>query len=142
MAEAVYENGMRWKNLPVAKNSNNYKPQRKKRPRKSEPDEYLYSRVNYSLGHRFCRAWLLLPIRLEWPYGRGFLMTNRLSDELSPYLLQHASNPVDWRPWGEEALGAARQEQNPIFLVDRLFVVPLVPRDGPREFRECQNRRC
>jgi uncharacterized protein len=43
-------------------------------------------------------------------------MPNQLSDELSPYLLQHAGNPVDWRPWGDEALGLARSQQKPIFL--------------------------
>jgi uncharacterized protein YyaL (SSP411 family) len=41
---------------------------------------------------------------------------NRLADETSPYLLQHAHNPVDWYPWGEEALARARAEQKPIFL--------------------------
>ena len=41
---------------------------------------------------------------------------NRLADETSPYLLQHAHNPVDWYPWGEEALQRARDEQKPIFL--------------------------
>ena len=41
---------------------------------------------------------------------------NRLSSEKSPYLLQHASNPVDWYPWGEEAFAAARREDKPIFL--------------------------
>ena len=43
-------------------------------------------------------------------------MPNRLSESLSPYLLQHAHNPVDWFPWGEEALARARAEQKPIFL--------------------------
>ena len=43
-------------------------------------------------------------------------MPNRLAASLSPYLLQHAENPVDWRPWGEEALALARAEQKPIFL--------------------------
>ena len=43
-------------------------------------------------------------------------MPNRLSQELSPYLLQHAGNRVDWRPWGAEALEVARQEHKPIFL--------------------------
>ncbi len=43
-------------------------------------------------------------------------MSNRLSQELSPYLLQHADNPVDWRPWDAEALALARQEHKPIFL--------------------------
>lgn len=42
--------------------------------------------------------------------------TNRLAGEKSPYLLQHAHNPVDWYPWGEEALGKARREDKPIFL--------------------------
>ncbi|KAI9033859.1 hypothetical protein CLU79DRAFT_725882 [Phycomyces nitens] len=42
--------------------------------------------------------------------------TNRLSKEKSPYLLQHAHNPVDWYPWGEEAFEKARQEQKPIFV--------------------------
>ncbi|MBE6990082.1 MAG: thioredoxin domain-containing protein [Ruminococcaceae bacterium] len=41
---------------------------------------------------------------------------NRLQYEKSPYLLQHADNPVDWRPWGEEAFAAARQENKPVFL--------------------------
>ena len=41
---------------------------------------------------------------------------NRLSGELSPYLLQHAENPVDWHPWGEEAFAKARTETKPIFL--------------------------
>src|SRR5690349_21731841 len=41
---------------------------------------------------------------------------NRLSREKSPYLLQHAHNPVDWRPWGPEAFEKARAENKPIFL--------------------------
>ena len=43
-------------------------------------------------------------------------MPNRLADESSPYLLQHADNPVDWYPWGEEALGRAKAEDKAIFL--------------------------
>lgn len=46
----------------------------------------------------------------EHPY------TNRLIHETSPYLLQHAHNPVDWYPWGEEALRKAREEGKPILL--------------------------
>ncbi len=42
--------------------------------------------------------------------------TNRLAREKSPYLLQHAHNPVDWYPWGEEAFEKARAEEKPIFL--------------------------
>ena len=41
---------------------------------------------------------------------------NRLAQETSPYLLQHAHNPVDWYPWGEEAFAKARAEERPIFL--------------------------
>ncbi|MCX7012430.1 MAG: thioredoxin domain-containing protein [Candidatus Sumerlaeota bacterium] len=41
---------------------------------------------------------------------------NRLVFEKSPYLLQHAGNPVDWRPWGEEAFETARREDKPVFL--------------------------
>ncbi len=41
---------------------------------------------------------------------------NRLADERSPYLLQHANNPVDWYPWGDEAFAKARREDKPIFL--------------------------
>ncbi|MEM7456302.1 MAG: thioredoxin domain-containing protein [Planctomycetota bacterium] len=43
-------------------------------------------------------------------------MPNRLADESSPYLLQHKDNPVDWYPWGEEALQRAVDEDKPIFL--------------------------
>jgi uncharacterized protein YyaL (SSP411 family) len=44
------------------------------------------------------------------------VFTNRLAREKSPYLLQHAHNPVDWYPWGEEAFAKARRENKPIFL--------------------------
>jgi len=43
-------------------------------------------------------------------------MANRLQHEISPYLLQHADNPVDWYPWCEEAWRRARDEQRPVFL--------------------------
>ena len=43
-------------------------------------------------------------------------MANRLALESSPYLLQHKDNPVDWYPWGDEALGRARDENRPILL--------------------------
>lgn len=49
-------------------------------------------------------------LRAEEPYA------NRLIHEKSPYLLQHAHNPVDWYPWGEEAFQKARKEDKPIFL--------------------------
>lgn len=41
---------------------------------------------------------------------------NKLKNEISPYLLQHADNPVDWYPWGEEAFEKAKKEDKPIFL--------------------------
>src|SRR5438093_7532629 len=41
---------------------------------------------------------------------------NKLAKETSPYLLQHANNPVDWYPWGDEALERARREHKPILL--------------------------
>ena len=41
---------------------------------------------------------------------------NRLIDEKSPYLLQHAANPVDWYPWGDEAFARALNEDKPVFL--------------------------
>lgn len=42
--------------------------------------------------------------------------SNQLIHENSPYLLQHAHNPVDWYPWGEEALQKAKQEDKPILV--------------------------
>jgi uncharacterized protein YyaL (SSP411 family) len=48
-------------------------------------------------------------------YGRG-VTGNRLADETSPYLRQHAHNPVDWLPWGPEAFALARERDVPIFL--------------------------
>jgi hypothetical protein len=41
---------------------------------------------------------------------------NRLAQETSPYLRQHADNPVDWYPWGDEAFAAARQRDVPILM--------------------------
>ncbi len=43
-------------------------------------------------------------------------MTNRLANSSSPYLLQHKDNPVDWYPWGDEALEKSQKENKPIFL--------------------------
>ena len=42
--------------------------------------------------------------------------TNRLINATSPYLLQHARNPVDWYEWGEEAFQKARKEEKPVFV--------------------------
>jgi uncharacterized protein YyaL (SSP411 family) len=49
-------------------------------------------------------------------HQEGDHMPNRLIEETSPYLLQHADNPVDWYPWGDEALRLARERDKPIFL--------------------------
>ncbi len=64
-------------------------------------------------GATFCRALLCLAFATS-----AFAQepTNRLIHERSPYLLQHAHNPVDWYPWGAEAFGKARKENKPIFL--------------------------
>ena len=62
-------------------------------------------------------------------------MPNRLSSETSPYLLQHAENPVDWYPWGPEAFERARCGGQAGARLDRLRRVPLVPRHGARDVR-------
>ena len=49
-------------------------------------------------------------------HNEGEGRANRLINESSPYLLQHAYNPVDWYPWGQEALSRAKSEDKPIFL--------------------------
>ncbi len=60
---------------------------------------------------------LSLPVlRAQSTAESGPEYTNRLIHEKSPYLLQHAHNPVDWYPWGEEAFAKARRENKPIFL--------------------------
>ncbi|RPJ50231.1 MAG: thioredoxin domain-containing protein [Methanobacteriota archaeon] len=48
--------------------------------------------------------------------GGGSRRKNRLAGEKSPYLLQHADNPVDWHPWGDEAFETARRLDRPVFL--------------------------
>jgi len=58
---------------------------------------------------------LALPLLAEVKPGEGRPL-NRLAKETSPYLRQHASNPVDWYPWGDEAFAKARKENKPIFL--------------------------
>src|SRR5438128_2707260 len=55
-------------------------------------------------------------VRCNHPAMGHGSMPNRLVDETSPYLLQHADNPVDWYPWGEEAFARARAENKPILL--------------------------
>ena len=54
-------------------------------------------------------------------------MSNRLVSETSPYLLQHADNPVDWYPWGEEAFALAREQDKPVLLSIEGQVVLVTP---------------
>ena len=62
-------------------------------------------------------AWAQEDKKGEAPIGPGPKpAVNRLAKETSPYLKQHAHNPVDWYPWGPEALERARRENKPIFL--------------------------
>ena len=65
---------------------------------------------------------------------------NHLIEETSPYLLQHAYNPVDWYPWGDKALSLARKEDRPILLSIGLFRLPLVSCDGARVLRKSGDR--
>ena len=57
-------------------------------------------------------------------------MTNRLAKETSPYLLQHAENPVDWYPWGDEAFALARESRQTRVALGRLLSLSLVPCHG------------
>ena len=59
---------------------------------------------------------------------------NHLIHETSPYLLQHAHNPVDWYPWGKEALERSKQEEKAHSCKHWVFGVPLVPCNGERKF--------
>ena len=62
-------------------------------------------------------------------------MANRLAGSSSPYLLQHADNPVDWWEWSDEAFDEAATARRAGAAVGRLRRLPLVPRDGPRVVR-------
>ena len=78
------------------------------------------------VGFAATRGWLWIvatgPGEVEAEEGPGvhnadeLQYTNHLTGETSPYLLLHAHNPVEWYPWGEEAIGRARAEDKPIFL--------------------------
>ena len=68
-------------------------------------------------------------------FGVDKLMTsthekNHLSDERSPYLQQHANNPIWWYPWGDQAFDKAQELDIPIFLSVGLFHMSLVSCDG------------
>ncbi len=72
------------------------------------------------LNAQLLQAWRAQPPgyvpRTRYMCGEQPCYINRLIREHSPYLLQHAYNPVDWYPWGEEAFAKARRENKPIFL--------------------------
>ena len=67
-------------------------------------------------------------------------MANRLAEATSPYLRQHADNPVHWQQWRDEALAEARRRDVPDPAVRRLRGLPLVPRDGARVVRGRRGR--
>jgi hypothetical protein len=67
---------------------------------------------------------------------------NHLKGEVSPYLLEHSRDPVNWYPWGDEAFARAKRENKPIFLSSGFARLPLVSRHAARVFsgsRNCQN---
>jgi len=82
----------------------------------------LYSVASHPMTRRFrfgiiALTWLVTSTHsLADPTPVPLEHTNRLAHEKSPYLLQHAHNPVDWYPWGEDAFAKARRENKPIFL--------------------------
>ena len=67
----------------------------------------------HTMGKRF---WRIFPCAPLCATMGCCIMSNRLINETSPYLLQHAENPVDWYPWGEDAFARAREEDKPVFL--------------------------
>src|SRR5688500_13953658 len=70
---------------------------------------FLVRYSNYLLAHFFQHYSSNLTSQIS-------TMPNRLIKETSPYLLQHAHNPVDWYPWGEEALNKAKSEDKPMLV--------------------------
>ena len=66
-------------------------------------------------------------------------MANRLANATSPYLLQHAENPVDWWEWGPDAFAEARAPERPGAAVRRVRRLPLVPRGlGRAQIAACR----
>ncbi|WIB35589.1 DUF255 domain-containing protein [Curtobacterium sp. MCJR17_043] len=66
---------------------------------------------------------------------------NRLGSAVSPYLRQHATNPVDWREWGSRGVRRGARAGRPRPGVDRVRHLPLVPRHGPGELLRPRGRR-
>jgi uncharacterized protein YyaL (SSP411 family) len=65
---------------------------------------------------RYLTRWLCCCVSGGTGESYGGTMTNHLANESSPYLLQHAGNPVEWYPWGDEAFNRARKENKPVLL--------------------------
>jgi len=76
----------------------------------------MLSRLQFFVCAAFLLGNALLPARTAGVEVSRMTYSNRLIHENSPYLLQHAHNPVDWYPWGEEAFEKARREDKPILL--------------------------
>jgi uncharacterized protein len=68
------------------------------------------------VAHILLAGWVSFALAAIAPEDAAEEDTNRLIHEKSPYLLQHAHNPVDWYPWGKEAFDKAKKENKPIFL--------------------------
>src|SRR6478609_7201987 len=68
------------------------------------------------MNPRHSRRRMVDPVRVVHAKVSRFPMANRLANETSPYLTQHAENPVDWYPWGSEAIERAKREDKPILL--------------------------
>jgi uncharacterized protein YyaL (SSP411 family) len=73
-------------------------------------------KVVFSILLAACALFAFKIIAADPPKADEAKYTNRLMHEKSPYLLQHAHNPVDWYPWGKEAVDKAKKENKPIFL--------------------------
>src|SRR5438128_1178902 len=83
--------------------------------------EYVTDLAHLTPMHRPLSRWrwcvaFAFAVSAALPARAGEQHTNRLVHEKSPYLLQHAHNPVDWYPWGDEAFDKAKKENKPIFL--------------------------
>ena len=74
------------------------------------------TRLGVQARATFALMGLLLLARTAIGENSNYTFTNRLAQEKSPYLIQHAHNPVDWYPWGEAAFAKARKENKPLFL--------------------------
>jgi uncharacterized protein YyaL (SSP411 family) len=82
----------------------------------ARPGSLLTRRSRFGWPHYLLLALLSGATSAAQPPASAYPYTNRLIHSLDPYLLLHAHNPVDWYPWGAEALAKAKKENKPIFL--------------------------